>query len=139
MYALRHAGRVDEQGKLILADPSAWRSALARHRNRAVWVTIVRQQHLRSPNQSRYYWGVVCRDIADHCGESRDSIHVYLKAMHLPTRKIELLDGQKLEGLPATTTTLTVEEFSEYIERCRTWAAQFLGLSIPSPGEVEAL
>ena len=139
MYALRHAGQVDGEGKLILSDPSAWRSALARHRGRSVWVTVVRQQHLRSPNQSRYYWGVVVRDIADHCGEARETMHEYLKALHLPTREIELLDGQKVSGLPATTTSLTVEQFSEYVERCRTWAAQFLGLSIPSPGEVEAL
>ena len=134
----RHAGKVNEKGELVLADPSAWRGTLARHRNRNVWLTVSRQQQLKTMSQGRYYWGVVVRDIADYIGESRDTTHEYLKAMHLPTRHVELLDGQVLQ-MPATTKTLTVEEFSAYIERCRVWAAQFLGLSIPSPGEVEVL
>ena len=137
-HALRHAARVDERGVLVFADPPGWRRALASHRGRAVWVSVTRQQHLRTMSQSRYYWGVVARDIADYIGESRETTHEYLKALHLPKRSVELLDGNKLE-MPGTTTTLTVEEFSAYVERCRVWAAQFLGLSIPSPGEVEGL
>lgn len=137
-HALRHAGRVSDEGQLIFADPSAWRGALARHRGREVWVTVTRQQHLRSMSQSRYYWGVVVRDIADYIGEGREDTHEYLKAQHLPKRSVELLDGHKLE-MPGTTTTLTAAEFAEYIESIRIWSAQFLGLSIPSPGEVEAL
>src|SRR5574343_920409 len=126
-HALRHAARVDEKGVLVFADPPGWRRAVARNRGYQVWVTVTRQQHLRSMSQSRYYWGVVCRDVADYVGESREDTHQLLKAMHLPKRTVELLEGQKLE-MPGTTTTLTVEEMSEYIERCRVWAAQFLGL-----------
>ncbi len=39
--------------------------------------------------------------------------------------------------MPASTTRLTVEEFAAYIDKVKVWAAQFLGLSIPEPGEVE--
>ena len=135
-HALRHPARVDEEGKLVFLDPPGWRRAVAHHRGRMVWVSVVRQQHARTMSQSRYYWGVVVRDIADFCGEGREDTHEYLKGLHLPKRNVELLDGQRLE-MPPSTTTLTVEQMTEYIETCRRWSAQFLGLSIPSPGEVE--
>ena len=136
MYALRHAGHVNEDGQLVLADSSAWRRAVARHKGRTVWVTVVRQQRAHSLSQSKYYWGVVVRDIADFIGEGRDETHAYLKGMFLPKRSVEILEGQKLE-MPGTTTTLSVEGYSEYIEKIRTWAASFLGLSIPDANQLE--
>lgn len=137
-YAARHAARVDDQGKVTFSDPSAWRAACARHKGRSVWVTVSRQQHLRSPNANRYYWSVVVSEIGDYIGCTRDETHELLKAKFLPARELELLDGQTLEA-PPSTKTLTVEQFSEYVRSVKTWAAQFLGLSIPDPGEVEVL
>ena len=135
-YTARHAGRVDDKGQLVLSDPTTWRAAVAKHKGRDVWVTVVRQQHMRSPNANRYYWGVVVEEIGGFIGESRDETHELLKARFLKPRQIELLDGQHLE-MPPSTRLLTVEQFAEYIRDVKTWAAQFLGLSIPEPGEVE--
>ena len=135
-YVPRHAGTVTDDGRLVLADPSAWRGTLARHRGRSVWVTVTRQQVSRSPQANRYYWGVVVEEVASYIGESREETHQLLKAQFLPGRDIELLDGKRLQ-MPASTTRLSVEEFAAYIDRVKVWAAQFLGLSIPEPGEVE--
>jgi len=136
MLTKRHAGRVNEQGELILADPSAWRLAVSRNKGQDVWVTMIRQQHLHSVSQQRYYFGVVVDMIAEFIGETREETHELLKSEHLPQREIELLEGTKLT-MPPTTRNLSVEQYTEYIERCRRWAATFLGLSIPDANELE--
>jgi len=136
MLSKRHAGRVNEQGELVLADPTAWRLAVARNKNRAVWVTMVRVQDAHTISQQRYYFGVVVALVAEYIGESREDTHELLKAEHLPKREIELLDERRLT-MPPSTRSLTIEQYTEYIERCRRWAAQFLGLSIPDASQVE--
>ena len=138
MYAARHAGRVNEHGQLFLTDPSAWRADLARQRNRDVWVTVMRQSTAHTTSQRKYYHGVVCRCVGECIGESADDAHGLLKQEILGKRDAELLDGRHIQ-MPPTTRFMTVEEFSDYIERCKRWAASFLGLSIPDPGEVEVL
>lgn len=136
MYAKRHAGRISDKGELVLSDPAGWRADVSRHKGRDVFVTVVRQQHQRSPNQNKYYWGVVVEEIANYIGESREETHELLKQAHLPERPIELLDGKHLT-MPPTTKTLNVEEFAAYVERCKRWAAEFLGLVIPDAGQVQ--
>jgi hypothetical protein len=37
--------------------------------------------------------------------------------------------------VPTSTTRLNTLEFTDYIEKCRLWANEFLGLNIPLPGE----
>lgn len=135
-YVARHAGRVNDKGELVLSDPVAWRAAVAKHRGRAVWVTVKRQQQSRSPEANRYYWGVVVDHIANYIGESAEETHELLKAKFLAPREVELLDGQKIQ-MPPSTRRLTVEQFAAYIDQVRTWAAQFLGLSIPDANQVE--
>ena len=137
-YAARHAGRV-AKGQLVLSDPTAWRAAVARQEGRDVWVTVVRQQHARTMQANRYYWGVVVETIAAYIGETREDTHALLKAKFLPQRSIETLEGKILDGVPATTRNLSVEGFSEYVERVKVWAAQFLGLAIPEAGQVEVV
>jgi len=137
-YTARHAGKVTQEGLLVLADSSAWRAAVARHRGRAVWVTVKRQTVQRSPEANRYYWGVVVDSIASYIGESAEDTHELLKQRFLPGRSIELLDGRAME-MPPSTKRLTVEEFSLYVEHVKVWAAQWLGLAIPEAGQVEML
>jgi hypothetical protein len=131
----RHAGKV-VKGQLILADPTAWRAAVAKHEGRDVWVAVARQQHLRTMPQHRYYWGVVVDSIAGFIGEGRAETHELLKHKFLAVRDVELLDGKSLT-MPPTTRTLTVEQFTAYIEAVRVWSSQFLGLSIPDANQVE--
>lgn len=135
-YVPRLPGRIRD-GQLVLANPVAWRSLLARHNGRDVFVTVTRQQHMHSPNQRKYYFAVVVDMIAGYIGESREETHELLKAKFLPKRDIELLDGKHLE-MPPSTQPLTVEQFTEYINAIKVWAATFLGLSIPDANEVEA-
>ena len=85
----------------------------------------------RSNDQNRYYWGVVVRMIADHCGyygsEELDALHEELKKIILPCH------GKF--NLPASTAKMNTEEFSDYVEKVRIYAAENLGLYIPDPHE----
>lgn len=134
--AARHAGKVNDKGELVLADPQTWRAAVSRHKGRDVWVTVTRQQHLHSMPVRRYYFGVIVAMVAEFIGETRDDTHELLKQQFLKPRDIELLDGQRLT-MPPSIKNLTGEQMSEYIREIKTWAATFLGLSIPDPNEVE--
>jgi hypothetical protein len=100
-------------------------------------VAVVRQQHARTLPQNRYYWMLVT-EIGGYIGEGRDETHALLKGMFLEKRDIELLEGKKLT-MPPTTRTLTVEEFTSYIERIKVWAASFLGLALPEANQLEAV
>lgn len=132
--AARHAGTVNEQGQLVLSDPSSWRAAIARHKGRAVWVAVVRQSYQRTLPQNKLYW-LWIREIASYIGEDDNSVHEYLKAKFLPARDIELLDGQHM-NLPPSTRRLGVEEFTTYMRNVQTWAAAFLGLTLPEGHQV---
>jgi hypothetical protein len=135
MYVARHAATV-KQGQVVFADPAAWRAAVARHEGRQVWVTVKRQQHLRTMPQNKYYWSVVVETIAGHIGEGREDTHELLKQQFLTGRDIELLDGQHLK-MPPSTTRLNTEQFSQYVENVKRWASSFLGLYIPDANQVE--
>src|SRR3972149_5607280 len=112
-YAARHAGRV-AKGQLVLSDPAAWRAAVARQEGRDVWVTVVRQQHARTMQANRYYWGVVVESIAAYIGETREDAHALLKAHHLPQRAIGTLEGKVIDGVPPTPRNLSVEEVAAH-------------------------
>jgi hypothetical protein len=83
--------------------------------------------------QRRYYWPVIVGMICEAAGygpEHAEAIHEFLKGMFL----------QDTSGpLPITRSTeaLTTVEREEYHDNCRRWAAEFLGIYIPLPNEVD--
>jgi len=137
-YIPRLPGRVDEQGQLRPSDPVAWRAYLTRNANRDVWITVKRQTKLHSDNARSYYHGVVVEYVANHIGESHDETHEMLKHRSpvLRARRIELLDGKHLE-MPPSTKDLPSDVYAAYVDETMRWAAEWLGLYIPSPDQVE--
>lgn len=102
-------------------------------------VTIQRKKRSRSGEQNRYYWGVVVEMIRmgiKELGDDADAeqVHEFLKGRFLPAReRIDETTGDMIYRLPASTTALSTIEFSEYVEKCCQFAAEYLGLSIPLP------
>jgi len=41
-------------------------------------------------------------------------------------------------GIPTSTTRMEALVFTDYIEKCRLWANEFLGLQIPFRGEIDS-
>ena len=85
----------------------------------------------RSLSQNALYWveiGKIVEAIAEHTGYDRDEVHDFLKRKFLTPTVIEI-GGEVCERY--TTTKLSTQEMSDYMERCRAWAVSELGLLIP--------
>ena len=126
-------GVVEDNLTLKMLNPARWKTHLLRLKGLTVQVTCERRKKTRSATQNAYYWGVVIRMIADECGyngkEEEEGLHERLKEMFLG-RKGRL-------GITQGTSELTTEQFGEYIERIKAWAAEELKIYIPEPGEME--
>ena len=111
-------------------------ATLTRMRDGEVLITITPIKATRSQLQNRYYWGVIVELLSEHTGYTPDEIHELLKAKFIPKR-LALAD---LNGvitseyvIGASTTKLDTQEFSDYCESIRRWAADTLGVYIPDP------
>lgn len=96
---------------------------------KTVNVTLSRPTTVRSTSQNRLYWGVVVATIATETGHTPEEIHSVLKQMFLPRRFVVV--GKSEHELHKTTTELTTEEFTLYLEQIRAWAGTELGIRLP--------
>ncbi len=137
--APRHAGRVTEDGQLTLADPSAWRGALARHRGRAVYVTVARIHPRATQDQHGYYRAVILPLLAEEWGWSRPSeLHEALKREHIPVELwVEEWQAGKLVLVPPSTADLDVEQYSAFLQAVLDHAAEDR-IAVPPPRGSEA-
>lgn len=129
---LVHQGQVDSEGKLTLVNPETFRRVLRGFLNAPVDITIRRHRKSRSDRQNAYYWAVVVGMLAEFCGYTPEEMHEALKWKFLRREA----DGP----LPTvrSTTELGTQEFEDYVEMVRMWAATDLGVVVPLPNEIEA-
>lgn len=124
-----------EHGKLSLDKREEFQSYLHALNGKRVELTVEKLKHPRSNGQNRYYFGVVCKLIAEHTGHDVEQVHELLKAMFSPKWHFILGDMNRA-AIPTSTTKLDTIEFEAYLDQCRHWAEGFLGVVIPLPGEV---
>jgi hypothetical protein len=95
----------------------------------------------RSNNQNRYYWGQVIPLVKDGLRaagynevKSKDDAHEVIKALFLkrPIKSDKNDDEIIISGSTATLTTL---KFMELIADIQQWAASYLNITIPDPGQ----
>jgi hypothetical protein len=120
--------------KLSLDKAGQFKDYLHTLNGKRVELTVEKLKHPRTNSQNRYYWGVVVHEIAKHTGHDLEQIHELLKQMFSP--KWHWAGATFNAPIPTSTTRLDTIEFTDYIEKCRLWANEFLGLQIPLPGEV---
>jgi len=128
-----------QDGKLLLDKSEQFKQYLQSFpTGKRVEVIVEKLKHPRTNSQNRYYWGVVVHEIAKHTGHDSEQIHELLKQKFSP--KWYFVPDNSLmmygTGIPTSTTRLDTIEFTEYVEKCRMWANEFLRLQIPLPGEV---
>lgn len=121
-------GMVTDAGKLVLDYPNAFRAYAQRFAGHEVEVQIRKRRTKRSDQQNRYWHGVVVALLAEHCGYSHDEMHEALKAKFLGTE--DMTRGLWRIG---STRKLSTTEFADLTERVMVWAAEELGVVIPSP------
>ena len=123
-------------GRLVMRNRKAVHAALKRMRDGEVTVTIERARAARSLQQSRWYWGVIVDLLSEHTGFTPDEMHEVLKAKFLP-KKLSVADQNgEIQGefvIGGSTTKLGKNDFSDYCEAIRRWAAEELGVVIPDP------
>lgn len=103
-----------------------------------IWkLSLTRQRLTRSLNQNAYYWVAVVTPFAewlrDEWGDSGiepEQAHDMLKQKILGVHYHEIM-GQPLAITPSSR-KLDTAEFSEYIEKCAAWLAEFCGIVVAS-------
>lgn len=87
----------------------------------------------RSLEQNRLYWSAYVRPLAQHCGVSLSDMHRYLKAELLePVPVVDPWTGEIVRYGEASTTKLSSQEFSQYLDQVAAMAAEH-GIAIPAP------
>ena len=102
-----------------------------------VEIIIRKHRSKRSDAQSRYYFGVVVKILADHFGYDKEEMHEEMKLMFNPIPS--KIDPSRTIG-GSTTKMNTVEFFSDedsYVERICRWSATEHGIFIPPPEKME--
>ena len=137
---MKHFGFFDKQGKLQC---QSFREELEGLKAKGVSVVLTCEEwkEKRSSNANRYYWAVVIdlisRGLRDLGWEPKmcngDTVHEMLKREFLTVDE-HVKDGTFLKRTRSTT-ELDKADFSEYVEHCKRFAAENLGVRIPDPNE----
>lgn len=95
----------------------------------------------RSNPQNNYYWQMLAEYIQPALYnegwrniKTKDDAHDFVKDLFLKTKIVNEVTGEVKERTKSTT-ELSKEEFNVYLEEIAQWSAEYLYLTIPSPGE----
>lgn len=139
MEKLELFGSIDDNGALSIQNRQRLLEWARQYPGKNVVIKFERKGSKRSDPQNRYYWGVCIREITirlrdlGHQWLTDEDVHDMMK-LKFNCEQIVSEHGEVLE-LPKSTTTLTKTQFAEYVESIRMWAAGFLSISIPDPGQ----
>jgi hypothetical protein len=116
-------------GQIMFHRPKEVKEYIQTFEGKPVNVTIEKWKEKRTIQQNRWYWVCVVHLPAESFGYLDEEMHEIYKSMFLKEERE--IKGKRYE-LVRSTTSLNTEEFSEYIEKCRMWAANE-GIVIPDP------
>lgn len=102
-------------------------------------IYIKPRKRTRSLDQNAYYFAAVVTPFRDWLREnygdsqmSTDDAHEMLKVKILGLTEKQIPDSTETVTIIPRSKTLTVEEFSEYIEKCAKWLSEFCGIIVVS-------
>lgn len=126
-------GRVLPGGLLVWDHPKDYNRAVRALAGRHVEGLIRKRKTKRTSRANRYYFGVVVKLFAEHCGYEPDEMHEALAMRFLRIEDCPITGAPRRKRTPETDTA----EFAEYVDRCIRLAAEH-GVVIPDPHSVEA-
>lgn len=103
---------------------------LPKYEGQTVEVSVKPYKATRSSQANRYYFGVVVKLLAEHCGYDADDMHEALAFKFLRIEDDPITGTPRRKRTPKTDT----KEFADYIDACVRLAAEY-GVVIPEPGE----
>lgn len=105
------------------------------------YMVKITRANQRSLQQNKFYWAVCVpmvkdglRDMGYDAVRTESDAHEVLKALFLKTHFVNEKTGEAIEYVCSTTKLSTVL-FMDYIESIIRWAAEYLNVQIPFPGE----
>lgn len=124
------SGEVTKDGRLELADRTAFSRAM-RHFTRgpvSVRIEVARSKHT---DRQRRYYRLILALIADETGDDPEYLHEHFKRAFLPSKTISVFGGDPIEIW--TTTEENREAYAEYVEKIRRFALNELQIVTPDP------
>lgn len=130
-------GRMDA-GEVRIDQEAYRRECLRGWRDGATIVVVYRRARAKlSALQRGYYFGVVVPMVAAETGDDEESVHEALKRLLLPkvtrTWRNRKTGKRKQLTVQLSIADLTTKQMTEYVDRARQWADEFLGIEIPEP------
>ena len=116
-------------------------SALNQFEGQEITLSIEKAKKVRSTQENRYYWGLVIplikAGLKDATGESYSAEQVagLMKTRFLMTHIDYINDDVEYLDRIKSTTELSTVEMEVYLQECRTFAQEYLGVTIPMPNE----
>ena len=113
--------------------------SMSREKDYDVTVEVKPLKRYRSNFQNAYYWGIVVAMISERLRElghdvDRDLTHEFLKGKFLFTELLDPSTGEVMR-IPKKTSELATDEFIDYMEHVKQFAAETLDIYIPDPNE----
>lgn len=131
-------GHIDDKGQVVIQNKRLLREWANQLKGKNVKIRIERAGSKRSLPQNSYYFSCVVEEIRLALLQlghqmTKEETHEFLKGKF---NMVEVANkhGEAIE-VPGRTSVMTKSEFSEYIERIAQWAAEYLDITIPQPGE----
>ena len=118
-----------EKGKIRMLSPDRFKTYISRLEGNVSVIVRKRARH-RTENQNAWYWACVVGIPALQFGYTPQEMHDAYKLMFLKREE---------QGKPITigsTASLSISDFSEYVERCRQFCAE-QDIDIPDPQQVD--
>jgi hypothetical protein len=139
---MKHNGVITPQGALRIYNRPLFEEevrAMSRETDLAVTVEVKIKKYKRSNEFNSYYWAVVVAMVSERLRElghdiDRDLTHEFLKGRFLYTEFTDPASGEVMK-IPRKTSELATEEFMEYVEHVKQFAAETLDIYIPDPNE----
>ncbi|HPT15504.1 MAG TPA: recombination protein NinB [Bacteroidales bacterium] len=128
-----------ENGTLKFKQRSTVLSDIAQMKDGDYVMTIERRKKKRSLSQNAYYWGVVVPLVKEGLLDigyrmTTDDTHEYLKGQFAITEVVNERTGEVLKSI-GSTSEMTTSKMMDYFAEITQWAAEYLNVQIPNPGE----
>lgn len=126
-------GRVLPGGLLVMERAADYGKHVRSLAGKHVELILRKRKTKRSSQANRYYFGVVVKLFAEHCGYEPDEMHEALAMRFLRIEDCPITGAPRRKRTPDTDS----QEFAEYVDRCIRLAAEH-GVVIPDPQQVAA-
>jgi hypothetical protein len=108
-------------------------------------IEITRLSKAKSREQENFRWGVMypevlkgLRDVGYHEVRNKDDVHEIMKNLFLKKDIVNESTGEVMT-IPDTTKNLSVEREQKFQDDIRSWASEFLNLSLSEPNEQKSI